>query len=150
MSCHVDNIVICTQIEHILSATSLYEIHLCIFILSLFHVHSFAMEDNPLLVDMCLVVMLIACMNPRHISCLYMQGTSMMYSYNYLISIIILIIFIFLLLFIEVLDIGIKLLSQENSYMVSELYKIHKCYLSHRSFIAQPLESFILLQFRGP
>ena len=56
MSCHVDNIVACTIIEHMFSTTSVYEIHLYILILSLLHVHSCTMEDNPLLVDMCLVV----------------------------------------------------------------------------------------------
>ena len=58
MSFHIDNIVVCTQIEHILSTKSLYEIHLCILILLLLHVHSHTMEDNPLLVDMCWVVIL--------------------------------------------------------------------------------------------
>ena len=48
--------VVFTPIEHMLSTTSLYRIHLCILILSLLHVHSCTMEDNPLLVDMCLVV----------------------------------------------------------------------------------------------
>lgn len=56
MSCHVDNTIVCTPIEHMLSTTYLYEIHLCILILKLLHLHSCTMEDNPLLVDMCLVV----------------------------------------------------------------------------------------------
>lgn len=86
MSCHVDNTVVCTPIEHMLYTSSLYEIHLCILILSLLHVHSCTMEDNPLLVDMWLVVMLISLLTSSHINCLYIQGTSMMYSSNHLIS----------------------------------------------------------------
>ena len=53
-SCHVDNIVVCSPIEHMLSTISLDEIQLYILILSLLHIHSCTMEDNPLLVDMCL------------------------------------------------------------------------------------------------
>ena len=60
MSCNVDNIVVYTLIEHMLSTTSLDEIHPVILILSLMHVHSCTMEDIPLLVDVYLVVMLIS------------------------------------------------------------------------------------------
>ena len=73
MNFHVDNIVVCTLIERMLSTTSLYEIHIYILILSLLHVHSCTMEDNPLLVDMCLVVMLISLLTPSYISCLYIE-----------------------------------------------------------------------------
>ena len=73
MSFHVDNTIVCTPIEHMLSTTSLYEIHLDILIHSLLYVHSWTMEDSPLLVDMCLVVMFISCMTPRHISCIYIH-----------------------------------------------------------------------------
>ena len=57
-----------------LSTTSLYEIHLCILILSLLHVHSCTMEDNPLLVDMCLVVMFFSLLTPSHSNCLHIQA----------------------------------------------------------------------------
>ncbi len=133
MSCLVDNTRVSNLLEHMVSTTSLYEIHLCKLMLSSSHKPLCSMEDNPPLVDMCWVVILISCVTPNHSSCLYIQDTSSVYSShiqlsnyllfnylisNYLISIIILIIIeiliwsslVSLVLSIELLDLGVELL----------------------------------------
>lgn len=92
MSYLVDNTGVSNLLEHMVSKTYLYEIHLWKLILSSSHKLLCSMEDNPPSVDMCWVVILISCVTSRHIGCPYIQAPSMMYSSNYLISIIILII----------------------------------------------------------
>lgn len=97
MSYLVDNTGVSNLFEYMVSTTSLCEIHLCKLILSLSHKLVCSMEDNLLLVDMFLIVMFISLLTPSHSSCLYIQGTSSVYSShiqlsNHLISIIILII----------------------------------------------------------
>ena len=56
----VYNTGVSTLIKHMVSTKSLHEIHLVILTLSLMHEHSCTMDDNPLLVEVCLVVMLIS------------------------------------------------------------------------------------------
>lgn len=59
MSCLVDNTGESNLFKNIMSTTSLHEIYLYKLILSSSHKFLCSMEDNPLLVDMCIVLMLI-------------------------------------------------------------------------------------------
>ena len=76
MSCLVDNTGVRNLIKHMVSTTSLYEIHLCKLILLSLHKFLCSMEDNPFMVDMCLVVEPISSLTPSHSRCL---GTSSVY-----------------------------------------------------------------------
>ena len=137
MSCLVNNIGVSNLFEHKVSKTSLYEIHVCKLILSSSHKLLFSMEDNPPLVEMCWVVILIHCVTSRHIGCPYIHAPSMIHyplsNYminpiiiyplsNHLISILIWLYFVSLVLSLELLD--VSFFPKANSYMVSELYQI--------------------------
>ena len=74
MSYLVDNIGVNNLFKHIVSTTSLYEINLVILILTFLYIHSCTMEDNPLLMDVCLVVILITLLTPSHFRYLYTQA----------------------------------------------------------------------------
>ena len=85
MSCLVDNTGVSNLFKHIVSIKSLRKIHLAMLILSFLHIHSCTMENNPLLVDVCLVVELISSLTPSHSRCLYIQTRvySIRYSFSY-------------------------------------------------------------------
>ena len=133
MSYLVDNTGVSNLLEHVVSTTYLYEIHLCKLILSSSHRILCSMEDNPYLVDMCWVVILISYLTSRHISFPYIQAHSMMYSSNYplsnhLISILIWSYFVSFVLSLELLDLDIILPQRKFLHDIRAIpnsYKTH-------------------------
>ena len=73
LSCNVDNKKYTTLFQHMVSTILFCMSHPCRFILSSSHLLPCSMEDNPYLVDMCLVLGLINMLIPMYLRGLYIQ-----------------------------------------------------------------------------